>query len=113
MKVNFDYWESEFYPETMTKRGTETVKYARIRFWLNTKRGSKIYSQLFENIIEESWRKEIPFEKLLFYKLKELLIYLEKQIETGHLTELLGYFPHFTIKQRKLTKNTWITDKRI
>ena len=111
--IDFKYWESEFYPEVMTKRGRETVKKASIGFWLHTKRGKKVYSQEFYNLLEESWRKEVPFERLLYHKLRELLIMLDRQLETGYLTELIGGYHQWDVRQRKLTKNTWITAERL
>ena len=103
MKVNFDYKEL----------GNFGLRKSQISFWLNTKRGNKIYSQQFRQLIEEGKSDRCTFEAKIFYKLRGLLTMLEKQIETGYLTELVGDYCRWIPRQRKLTKNTWITDKRI
>ena len=38
---------------------------------------------------------------------------LDRQIETGYLTELLGDYYNWDVKQRKLTKNTWVSDEML
>ena len=82
-------------------------------FWLHTKRGERVYSQEFCNFVEEGKSDRCSFEAKIFYKLRELLIMLDRQLETGYLTELLGDYYRWDIKQRKLTKNMWITAERL
>ena len=86
---------------------------AKISFWLNTKRGNKIYSQEFASLCQASRRDYEHYPRIVYHKLRELLIMLDRQIETGYLAELMGDYFGWDIKQRKLTKNTWITDKRV
>ena len=98
MRVDFRYREF-----------LSTLRVAEISFWLHTKRKDKIYSLEFRQFIEQSKHQNYSFEKLVYHRLRELLIYLDKQLETGYLTEISGN----DWKQRKLTKNVWISDKRI
>lgn len=99
LKVNFSYSEG--------LTGFDIESTARISFVLNTKRGKKIYSQSFIGFCPAK-------PKFVFYKLKKLLAMLDKQIKLGYLSEITGdYYNQAVIKQRKLTKNTWVTDKRL
>jgi hypothetical protein len=72
-------------------------KRGAVEFWLKTKRKDKTYSQQFKS---EFVGKGICYDRLLFHKLRELLVMLERTIEHGYLYEPKGTY----LSEHKLTK---------
>ena len=82
-----------------------------LRFWLKTKRKNRIYEQLFkESIYYGDCRhsKTLGVERALVKKLREMLIGLERCLQTDYLYpfDQMNWKP---LKPRKLTKNTWVS----
>ena len=92
-KVNFSHNKFNYYMGGMGDVRIPLISWKRgvIKFDLCCKRGKKIYKQLFKN---EFYAKEEEYDKYLFYKLKELLIMLERTIEHGYI-----FFANFTKNQ--------------
>ena len=103
-KVNFSHNKFNYYMGGMGDVRIPLISWKRgvIKFDLCCKRGKKIYKQLFKN---EFYAKEEEYDKYLFYKLKELLIMLERTIEHGYIT---GFDNNIPVLQIKLTKNYWV-----